>query len=65
MNREYDLFEKMPDGSVEWKDFVQGLENARLRLARLSERSSNEFFAIHIPTKQIVARVSDRRKSDA
>jgi hypothetical protein len=58
MNRNYDLFEKMPDGTPIWREFVQGLEKARLRLAVLSELSSNEFYAIHTPTKEIVARVN-------
>ncbi len=56
MNREYDLFEKFPDGSTIWRDFVVGLEVARQRLQHLAQESTNEFFAIHTPTKEIVAR---------
>lgn len=59
MNREYDIFEQFADGSVIWRDFVHGLESARLRLSRLAIESSNEFFAIHTPTKEIVARVNE------
>ncbi len=64
MNREYDLFEKMPDGSHRWREFVQGLENARAMLAYWSELSPNEFYAIHTPTKEIVARVNTQNISD-
>jgi hypothetical protein len=32
MNRDYDIFEKLPDGSVVWRAFVPGLENARAKL---------------------------------
>jgi hypothetical protein len=58
MNRDYDLFEKMPDGSLIWRDFVQGLDKARIKLAHLSTLSPNEFYAMHMPTKEIVARVN-------
>jgi hypothetical protein len=58
MNRDYDLFERMPDGSVIRRKFVQGLEQARIRLAVLAELSPNEFYAIHTLTKEIVAQVN-------
>ncbi len=57
MIKEYDLFEKMPDGSLIWRDFVEGREKARLKLTRLSAFSPNEFRAIHIQTNKVVARV--------
>lgn len=28
MNREYDVFEQLPNGDVEWRGFVLGLEAA-------------------------------------
>jgi hypothetical protein len=58
MNREYDIFERLPDGSVVWRAFVQGLEPARSKLGALASSSKNEFFAIHTPTKDIVVRVN-------
>jgi hypothetical protein len=58
MDRQYDIFEKLPDGSFVWHAFIQGLENARATLKKLSEASPNEFFAIHTPTKETVARVN-------
>jgi hypothetical protein len=60
VNRKYDLFERMPDDSTIWKDVAQGLESARVTLSRLAERSPNEFFAIHIPTNEIVAQANVR-----
>jgi hypothetical protein len=59
MNREYDIFEKLPDGTVLWRDFIQGLEPARAKLDQLAKTSKNEFFAIHTPTKDVAARVND------
>jgi len=59
MNRDYDIFEKLPDGSPLWRQCVQGLENARSTLNLLAAQSQNEFFAIHSPTHEIVIRVND------
>jgi hypothetical protein len=56
LSREYDLFERLPDGTSLWRTVVFGLENARTKLHTLAQYSTNEFYAIHIPTKDIVAR---------
>jgi len=32
MNRDYDIFEKLPGGDVVWRAFCPGLENAREKL---------------------------------
>jgi len=48
MVREYDLFEKFPDGSSLWRASVSGLGNARLHLHELTRRSENQFYAIDI-----------------
>jgi hypothetical protein len=58
VDRDYDLFEMFPDGSLVWLAFVPGLDNARDRLQELAKLSHNEHFAIHIPSKEIVARVN-------
>ena len=55
MDREYDIFERFPDGSQIWRAFVKGLIEARARVVELSETSLNEFYAIHTPTKEVVA----------
>lgn len=58
MNREYDLFEKFPDGSVLWKGCVAGLEAAIAKLKQEAGLSPNEHFARHTPTNAIVARLN-------
>lgn len=58
MNREYDIFERLPDGTDLWKDYVVGLEQARRKLQELAAQSKNEHYAIHTPTKDIAARVN-------
>jgi hypothetical protein len=64
MNREYDIFEKLTDGSVLWRGLVQGLEPARAKLNQLATSSQNEFFAMHTPTKDIVVRVNVSEEDD-
>ena len=58
MDRDYDLFEQFPDGSPMWRGRVHGLAEVHLRLSDLFQKSRNEYFAMHLPTKEIVARVN-------
>ncbi len=55
VDREYDVFEIFPDGTHIWRAFVRGLLEARARVVELSQTSSNEFYAIHTPTKEVVS----------
>jgi hypothetical protein len=48
MYREYDLFEKFPDGSSLWRASVLGLEGACIYMQELSRKSGNEFYAIDV-----------------
>ena len=63
MDREYDIFEKFPDGTNIWRAFVKGLIEAGARVAPLSETSPNEFYAIHIPSGDVVSRSPERHGS--
>jgi hypothetical protein len=58
MNREYDIFKKLPDGSVLWLAAITGLENAIAKLKELAASSPHEYFALHTPTKAVVARAN-------
>jgi len=58
VEREYDLFEKFPDGSLLWRACIKGLENAIAALKEFARHSSNEHFAIHTPSKAVVARIN-------
>jgi hypothetical protein len=58
MNREYELFKKLPDGSPIWCDHVTGLEIARLKLAEIAKDTTDECFAMYLPTKEIVLRMN-------
>ena len=58
MDREYDIFEVYPNGDLFWQGCVVGLENARLKVAELGQKSSNRIFATYTPTKEIVAQAN-------
>jgi hypothetical protein len=55
VQREYDLFEKMPDGSLVWRKAVSGHENAIRALIELAAETENEVCVMHLPTQSIVA----------
>jgi hypothetical protein len=48
MRRDFDIFEKFPDGSTLWRACVRGQFEARRKMNELSERSENQFFMIDI-----------------
>jgi hypothetical protein len=55
MERDYDLFEVLPDGAVIWKETVSGHENAIRRLKELSKRTSNEVRVMHVLSNSLIA----------
>jgi hypothetical protein len=55
MDREYDLFEVFPDGSLIWRQSVTGHENAIRRLQELVELTDNEFRVMHVLTNTLIA----------
>jgi hypothetical protein len=58
VNREYDLFERLPDGSALWRGVAVGLEDARSKLEEFARITANEFFAMEVLTGDVVARVN-------
>jgi hypothetical protein len=55
MERDYDLFEVLPDGTVMWREAVTGHEAAIRKLHELSVRTTNEVRVMHLPTKTLIA----------
>jgi hypothetical protein len=48
MRRDYDVFERFPDGSSLWLACVQGQFDTQRKIHELAEHSENEFFAIDL-----------------
>jgi hypothetical protein len=61
VNRKYDIFECLPDGSVLWRGTALGLMATRTTLLNLAKEFPNEFFAILIETGEIVFRADTSR----
>jgi hypothetical protein len=47
-NRDYDVFEELPDGSTIWRDCAFGMGNVELKLRELARESNNKFFALYL-----------------
>jgi hypothetical protein len=60
VNRDYDLFEILPDGSPIWKELVSGLAEAIRKLEELGKETKNEMRLMHVPTNTIIATVNTR-----
>jgi hypothetical protein len=60
MYREYDLFEKFPDGSSLWRASVLGLEGTRMHMRELGQKSGNRFYAIEMVSGKVVHADSER-----
>jgi hypothetical protein len=58
MERDYDVFEIMPDGSLIWRGAVSGHEKAILKLKELASGTSNVVRLMHIPTKTFIAEMN-------
>jgi hypothetical protein len=50
----YDIFECLPDGSVEWRGDASGSIRARRKLRELVESAGSEYFAIQTPTRALI-----------
>ena len=48
IRRDFDIFEKFPDGSTLWRACVRGRFEAQRKLDELAERSENQFYMIEI-----------------
>ncbi len=60
MEREYDLFEQFADDAPMWRGHAVGLTSARQQLQELAGTTRNECFVVHLPTKEVVARLNLR-----
>jgi hypothetical protein len=55
VERHYDLFEILPDGSPIWRCAVAGHENAVEQLRKLAQQTPNEVRIIHLSSNTVIA----------
>jgi hypothetical protein len=60
MNREYDAFEVLPDGTLMWKATVVGHEDVVEKLKEVAKDSPNEFRLMHVQTKTVIATINSK-----
>jgi hypothetical protein len=60
---EYDIFEKLPDGSSIWRGCVPGQYDTERKLQDLAEHLVNEVFAVEINSRQLQQFIVLRSKS--
>ena len=59
MRRDYDVFEKFPDGSVIWRACITGRHEPQCKILELQEYSENEFFMVDIQSEFFPPRVTN------
>jgi hypothetical protein len=60
MDRHYDIFEVMPDGTTVWKSAAAGHELAIIQMKALASKTKNEIRVMHLPTNSVVATLKRR-----
>lgn len=60
MNRQYDLFEVLQDGSKMWKTSASGREAALKKIVELEANSANRIVAIHLETRETITPSGER-----
>jgi hypothetical protein len=54
MERNFDVLEKLPDGSTIWRTCASGQTDAQQKLQDLAQHSENEFYSIDIETGELL-----------
>jgi len=54
MQHDFDLFEKLADGSSIWRTCASGQTDAHQKLENLAAHSDNEFYSIDIETGELL-----------
>ena len=63
MRREYDVFERFPDGSSIWRATVSGRFETQRKIQEFAEQSQNNFFTIEIEAGELIPFQLTRRDS--
>jgi hypothetical protein len=63
--RNFDIFEKAPDGSMIWRTCVFGKFEAERKLHELAEHSKNQFLAVDIESGESLPRIAPQKSRQA
>jgi hypothetical protein len=61
MDRQYDIYECLREGSLKWQARVQDLPSARLKIDELARSNGKEYLAMDLLTEEVVLRVDESR----
>jgi hypothetical protein len=59
LERQYDLFEILPDHTPMWRGVVHGHENAIRQLQELAKTTTNEVRVMHIASNAVIATMNN------
>jgi hypothetical protein len=61
VERTYDIFEKMKDGSMMWRVAISGHEAAIRKLQEMATQSPNEFQLRHLASNTLIATINPEK----
>jgi len=62
MERTYDIFERLQDGTLLWVEVVHGHEEAIRKLRLWAEKRPNEFRLMHLPSNTLIATTNNAKE---
>jgi hypothetical protein len=65
-NRDYDIFEELPNGTTVWRACILGMANVEVRLQALAKESTSRFFALSLQDRSeaVIRPVKSLRRQD-
>lgn len=63
MKVEYEIFECLPSGYLNWRDSAPDLTSARLLLNQFAKKSENDYFGFCLATRELVFRADRAAKN--
>ena len=61
MDRQYDIFQVLADGTLLWRDTVAGHRAAMDKLEQLALLEACEFQLLHLPDKTVIAKANSAK----
>ena len=52
-NRDYDVFEELPNGTTVWRACVFGMGNVELKFRELAKETGNKLFALNLQDRRL------------